>query len=262
MAGYYIRRGDKVAGPNSTDQLKLWASEGKLLPTDEIAKEPGGPWSVVAKTKLAQALPAASTAMVPQQQQAASVQVPAVVEAPAAPPTDMQELAGPVFAILRASKVTARVVTQPIVKAASATKSAIAVSSQRRHEIKLAKLANERIAAERDRELAKQQQPAPVAPQPQVMAQMPPGYQQPVINITNVNTNVIGQQQGYKRWSPAVAALLSLIFPGLGQLYKGQLLNGVIWCIVVLVGYAALIVPGLVLHLCCILGAASGDPYR
>jgi predicted RNA-binding Zn-ribbon protein involved in translation (DUF1610 family) len=81
------------------------------------------------------------------------------------------------------------------------------------------------------------------------------------INITNVNTNVIGGGP-VKRWSPVVALLLSLFIPGLGQLYKGQLINGVVWFIVVVVGYVFLIVPGLILHLCCCLGAATGDPYR
>jgi TM2 domain-containing membrane protein YozV len=81
------------------------------------------------------------------------------------------------------------------------------------------------------------------------------------IHITNVNTNVVNAG-GHKRWSPIVAFLLSLLIPGLGQLYKGQLLNGVVWFIVVIVGYALLIVPGVVLHVCCAIGAATGDPYR
>ena len=56
--------------------------------------------------------------------------------------------------------------------------------------------------------------------------------------------------------------LLSFLIPGLGQLYKGQLINGFIWFVVVIIGYIALIVPGLILHLCCIGGAGMGDPYR
>lgn len=64
------------------------------------------------------------------------------------------------------------------------------------------------------------------------------------------------------RWNPAVAALLSFLLPGLGQMYKGQVLNGVVWLFVVVVGYLFLVAPGLVLHLCCILGAAMGDPRK
>ncbi len=62
-------------------------------------------------------------------------------------------------------------------------------------------------------------------------------------------------------WSPGVAAVLSFVIPGLGQIYKGQIFNGLAWLVAVIVGYVAFIIPGIVLHLCCIVGAASGDPY-
>jgi hypothetical protein len=91
------------------------------------------------------------------------------------------------------------------------------------------------------------------APQPIIM-QAP----QPVMNITQV-TNV-GVTQ--KQWSPLVAGILSFFIPGLGQIYKGQVINGVAWLVVVIIGYIAFIVPGAVLHLCCILGALMGNPYR
>ncbi len=64
------------------------------------------------------------------------------------------------------------------------------------------------------------------------------------------------------RWNPLVAMLLSLLIPGLGQMYKGQVLNGVAWLIIVPIGYFAFIVPDAVLHLCCILGAGMGNPYQ
>jgi hypothetical protein len=63
-------------------------------------------------------------------------------------------------------------------------------------------------------------------------------------------------------WSPGVAAVLSFFFPGVGQMYKGQILNGFVWMAFIVIGYVCLIIPGLILHLCCILGAASGDPYK
>src|SRR5262245_22818871 len=84
----------------------------------------------------------------------------------------------------------------------------------------------------------------------------------------NQNTNVnhvhvqVGEPPRHRRWSPGVAAVLSLFFPGLGQLYKGQLFNGLAWFIVVLAGYAFFVLPGLFLHFCCVIGAASGDPYH
>jgi TM2 domain-containing membrane protein YozV len=77
--------------------------------------------------------------------------------------------------------------------------------------------------------------------------------------------------------NPGVAALLSLIIPGAGQIYKGQILNGLVWLFVVYTGYAlalvgsvltfgisliALLPPLIFLHLCCIFGAATGDPTK
>lgn len=61
-------------------------------------------------------------------------------------------------------------------------------------------------------------------------------------------------------WSPGVAAVLSLVIPGAGQMYKGQILGGFVWLIAVVIGYIAFVVPGLVLHVCCIVAAASGTP--
>lgn len=101
--------------------------------------------------------------------------------------------------------------------------------------------------------------PARRVPEPPGIAYAPPP-QQPQQVIVNVIQN--NNQTDDRGFSPIVAAFLSLIFPGLGQIYKGQLLNGIVWFIVVAIGYAALIVPGLVLHILCILGAASGSRRR
>jgi TM2 domain-containing membrane protein YozV len=56
--------------------------------------------------------------------------------------------------------------------------------------------------------------------------------------------------------SPALAALLSLVLPGAGQLYTGRPLAGLLWFVVVTAGYS-LLLPGLILHLFCIASAAS-----
>jgi TM2 domain-containing membrane protein YozV len=64
------------------------------------------------------------------------------------------------------------------------------------------------------------------------------------------------------KWNGGIAAVLSLVIPGAGQMYKGQVGNGLVWLIVVVIGYFMLVVPGLILHLCCIVGAASGDPTK
>ncbi|MCX7421136.1 MAG: hypothetical protein NT013_16560 [Planctomycetia bacterium] len=61
-------------------------------------------------------------------------------------------------------------------------------------------------------------------------------------------------------WSPGTAAVLSLIIPGLGQLYKGHPFKSLAWFVFVVSGYAAMAIPGVILHACCVLGAFSGDP--
>jgi len=63
-------------------------------------------------------------------------------------------------------------------------------------------------------------------------------------------------------WNKGVAALLSFIIPGAGQMYKGQVFNGLAWFVFVVLGYILFVLPGLALHLLCILGAASGDPMK
>lgn len=62
--------------------------------------------------------------------------------------------------------------------------------------------------------------------------------------------------RGGRRASPVGAALLSLIAPGAGQLYTGNMLSALLWFLLVTAGYT-LILPGIFLHLCCIAAAAS-----
>jgi TM2 domain-containing membrane protein YozV len=76
----------------------------------------------------------------------------------------------------------------------------------------------------------------------------------------NIQINV--PQPKYQKWSPGVAAVLSLIIPGVGQMYKGDVVIGILWLIFVPIGYFFLFIPGLILHLICIITAATGDPYR
>ncbi len=40
-----------------------------------------------------------------------------------------------------------------------------------------------------------------------------------------------------RRWSPRIAALLSLVIPGAGQIYKGQFVRGLWFMLVISVGY-------------------------
>ncbi|MEO8483109.1 MAG: hypothetical protein ABI634_12920 [Acidobacteriota bacterium] len=58
--------------------------------------------------------------------------------------------------------------------------------------------------------------------------------------------------------SPGVAAVLSFLIPGLGQIYRGRLGAGFLWLICTVIGYMLFIVPGIALHIACIVAAASG----
>ena len=64
-----------------------------------------------------------------------------------------------------------------------------------------------------------------------------------------------------QRWSRWVAALLSVVVPGLGHGYKGEVAAGVVWFVVVMLAYAFLTAFGLVLHASCIVAAASGEAW-
>jgi predicted nucleic acid-binding Zn ribbon protein len=56
-----------------------------------------------------------------------------------------------------------------------------------------------------------------------------------------------------------LAAVLSFLIPGLGQLYKSQILGGLLWWVAVSVGYFLCIIPGFFLHVVCIFDAASDN---
>src|SRR4051812_45839326 len=83
--------------------------------------------------------------------------------------------------------------------------------------------------------------------------------QRDLVSGATPTSTVIVQQPA---WSKGTAAVLSLVIPGAGQMYKGQVANGLVWLVAVIAGYAFFISPGILLHICCIVGAASGDPYK
>jgi TM2 domain-containing membrane protein YozV len=71
-----------------------------------------------------------------------------------------------------------------------------------------------------------------------------------------------GQGQPSPEWSPGVAAVLSLVIPGAGQIYRGNIGVGLMWLLGVVTGYMVFAVPGIILHLFCIFNAASGNDSR
>jgi TM2 domain-containing membrane protein YozV len=81
----------------------------------------------------------------------------------------------------------------------------------------------------------------------------------PIMASPQPPTVIIINQTPVKTWSRGVAAILSFLIPGLGQAYKGQILNGIAWFVIVAIGYVSLVFPGLILHVFCVIGALSGN---
>lgn len=54
----------------------------------------------------------------------------------------------------------------------------------------------------------------------------------------------------------SIAAIWSMMLPGLGQMMKGRVMAGIIWAALVAGGYFAFFWPGLTFHALCILDAA------
>lgn len=75
-------------------------------------------------------------------------------------------------------------------------------------------------------------------------------------------TPIVIQSPPQRLWSPGVAAVLSLVIPGAGQMYKGQVGKGILHLIVIVIGYSLFIIPGLILHILCVIDASQGNPYK
>ena len=57
---------------------------------------------------------------------------------------------------------------------------------------------------------------------------------------------------------PGISAVLSVVIPGLGQVYNGRLGAGLVWFLATSFGYWAVLVPGFVLHVLSVYFAYSG----
>lgn len=54
----------------------------------------------------------------------------------------------------------------------------------------------------------------------------------------------------------SLAAIWSMMLPGLGQLLKGQIMPGIIWAFLTAGGYYSFFWPGITIHMLCVLDAA------
>jgi hypothetical protein len=66
----------------------------------------------------------------------------------------------------------------------------------------------------------------------------------------------IQQLQQWNSTSSTQAALLSFFVPGLGQMCSGRVPAGLLWMMFTCLGYVCFIVPGIVLHILCVINAA------
>ena len=130
---------------------------------------------------------------------------------------------------------------------------------RRKLDLEAERLAAERAAANRT---ADTQAPPPPAASPPVEALRQSAQGDGVADEQPpADDRIVIYHLPVRRFSPGLAAILSLFVPGLGQLYKGQFFRAIVWFVIVVAGYVALVLPGLLLHACCILGALSGNPW-
>lgn len=54
----------------------------------------------------------------------------------------------------------------------------------------------------------------------------------------------------------SLAAIWSMMLPGLGQMMKGRIMPGIFWAVITASGYFSYFWPGITLHALCILDAA------
>lgn len=59
----------------------------------------------------------------------------------------------------------------------------------------------------------------------------------------------------YRPPSPGIAAVLSVLLPGLGQVYAGRLAAGALWFLATGFAYWAVLVPGFLIHALCVWSA-------
>ncbi len=64
------------------------------------------------------------------------------------------------------------------------------------------------------------------------------------------------------KWHRGIAVLLSVLIPGGGQLYKGDVISGIFWLLFTSFFYGLFLPAGFILHMGSVVVAAMGDPTR
>jgi TM2 domain-containing membrane protein YozV len=74
-----------------------------------------------------------------------------------------------------------------------------------------------------------------------------------------LEADYVHKRSASPEWNPGIAAVLSLIIPGAGQMYRGQVGLGLLWLLGIAIAYFYSIWAGLPMHLLCVWMAAERD---
>lgn len=55
----------------------------------------------------------------------------------------------------------------------------------------------------------------------------------------------------------ALAAIVNLFIPGVGQLIQGRIIAGLFFLLAVPFGYLLFVIPGIIMHIWCVVNAAN-----
>jgi hypothetical protein len=144
MAGWYIRRGEKLVGPVELPKLQELVAAGRLLATDELAKDVTGPWKVAGLTTLF-ATPRPDTPPVGESTPSPLVPkgetLPVVIES-----SDPVESPTTGNSVIHVGQVIFSGIGRGMLATFGAVSRSMATRSQRKHEIKLAKIQAKALA--------------------------------------------------------------------------------------------------------------------
>ena len=192
MAGWYVRRGEKVVGPVDVSRMKELAGEGKLLPTDQLAKDAAGPWSEASRTSLFPKEPVPEV-LGPQAQSEPALQhsplaiLPAVEHFPTQYGPSESSNTG---RVAKTSLAVVKNVGRSFLVTGGAISQWLSVSSQRRHELKLAKIQAKALADSQRIQTAHPTAPPP--PIPAAVTIAPRLVQTTVVKVVNRNSGGCG----------------------------------------------------------------------